>query len=217
MKTTILIFLVLIITSCDPSYKIDKDKISSSRKFEHGFYLNELEVTKFNENGRPIEYKITKTVVCSPINRFSAHLSKYRYSKEELKTVERNRGIMDSIMELNGNSLGGEGHNIGINEYFESEKIIENLEQKYFPFKPKKKIYFKELNENYRWVHTNEYKMFDYDRGVHETLPIELKVERWYQFNFSNTSHTTNKLYFKFSRNGAIEEYHQYHQPLFGV
>lgn len=216
MKNLKFLVILLILASCDPSYEIKEEKISSSEKIGNGFNISEINVDKFNEEGRPIKYKERAIVACAPINTFSVHLSKKYYSSDEKKIYAKNKKIMDSIMKLNGNTIGGEGHDEGIDQWITSSNIIDALEEKHFPFKPEKNIYFKKSNPSYKWIFTKENGFYDYDRKVHDTLPINFKMEQWYMINFSNQSHLTNKLFFKKTKTG-FEEYHYYYQPLFGV
>ena len=216
MKILNLLLILLILASCDPSYKIKEDKISSSEKIGNGFKISEINVDKFNEEGRPIEYSEKTILACATITTLSVYLSKKYYSVDEKKTYEKNKKIMDSIMILNGNTIGGEGHSEGIDQWITSNNIIKELEEKYFPFKPMKDIYFKKSNPSYKWIFTRENGFYNYDLKVHDTLPINFKLEQWYLINFSNQSHLTNKLFFKKTKSG-FEQYHYYNQPIFGV
>ena len=123
-------------------------------------------------------------------------------------------------MTLNGNSLGGEGHNKRIMEYIESQNTIDRIVNKKFPFKAQTKINFFENSENYKWVFTIEkienIKFYDYSRNIFDKLPIELKNNQWYLLNFSNASNIIDKVFFRIKENGEIEQ-HDYYKVIMGV
>ena len=216
MKYLIFLTILFLLASCDPSYKIKEEKISSSERIKNAFTISEIDVYEFNDEGRPLNYSDSVIIACAPINIFSVHLSEKTLTQKEKQIYAKNKKIMDSIMALNDNTIGGEGHNQGIDQWITSRNIIDDLQEQHFPFKPKKDIYFKKPNKYYKWIFTDEDSFFDYDREVHDTIPIKFKLEQWYLINFSNQYQLINKLFFKMSKDG-IQQFHYYSQPLFGV
>jgi hypothetical protein len=222
MKIRILFFIILItLLGCSgPAYQITKDGINRNRPIKDGFDLIEIYVTEFNEEGRPTKYTDGISVFCGPTQGFSGHLGENVYDQTEKNLISVNRKKMDTIMALNGNSLGGEGHDIRIMEYIDSKNLIDSIVNVNFPFEAQKKIRFFEKNQNYKWVFTKDgvadLKFYDYSKNVFDKLPIELKKDQWYLLNFSNASNIIDKVFFRIKENGEIEQY-EYYKSIIGV
>ena len=222
MKIRILYFIIFInLFGCsDPSYQITKDGIDSNRPIKDGFDLVEIYVTEFNEEGKPTKYTDGISIFCGPTKGFSEYLGESVYNQKEKGLISENRKIMDTIMALNENSLGGEGHDKRIMEYIDSKNLIDSIVNANFPFEPQKKIRFYEKSKNYKWVFTKDgvadSKFYDYSKNIFEKLPIELKKDQWYLLNFSNASNIIDKVFFRIKDNGEIEQY-DYHKVIMGV
>ena len=222
MNIRILYFIIfLILCGCnDPSYEISQDGIKRDKPIQDGFDLIEIFVTEFNEEGRPIEYTDGESVFCGPTKGFSGYLGENVYNQNEKNLISENCKKMDTIMTLNGNSLGGEGHDKRIMEYIDSQNIIDSIVNENFPFKAQRKIKFFKKSENYKWVYTTEklenLKFYDYSRNVFDKLPIDLKKNQWYLLNFSNASNIIDKVFFKIKESGEIEQY-DYYKVIMGV
>ena len=222
MNIRILYFIsFLFLFACnDPSYEITQDGIERGKPIQDEFDLIEIFVTEFNKEGRPIEYKDGESVFCGPTKRFSGYLGKNVYSLNEKNLIVKNRKKMDTIMTLNGNSLGGEGLDKRIMEYINSQNIIDSIVHKNFPFKAQRNIRFFEKSKYYKWVFTKEelegLRFYDYSRSVYDKLPMDLKKNQWYLLNFSNTSNIIDKLFFKIKESGEIEQY-DYYKVIIGV
>jgi hypothetical protein len=218
----ILHFIILfILYGCnDPSYEITQEGIKRDKPIKDGFDLIEIFVTEFNEEGRPLKYTDGESLFCGPTKEFSGHLGESLYNEKEKSRISENRKIMDTIMTLNGNSLGGEGHDKRIMEYINSQNIIDSIINENFPFQAQRKIKFFEKSENYKWVFTTEklenFKFYDYSRNVFDKLPVDLKKNQWYLLNFSNASNIIDKVFFKIMENGEIEQY-DYYKVIMGV
>jgi hypothetical protein len=217
--TYFIIFLILFSCS-DPSYQITQDGINRDKPIQDGFHLTEISVAEFNEEGRPTKYTDRKSVFCGPTKGFSGHLGKTEYNKKEKSLISENRKIMDTIMTLNGNSLGGEGHDKRIMEYIDSKNLIDSIINEKFPFQAQRKIRFFEKSENYKWIFTKEgvadLKFYDYSKNVFDTLPMDLKKNQWYLLNFSNASNIIDKVFFRIKENGEIEQF-DYYKVIMGV
>ncbi|MEO1033368.1 MAG: hypothetical protein AAFX55_18410 [Bacteroidota bacterium] len=215
----VIIFLILLGCS-DPSYQITKEGITRSEPIQDGFDLIEISVTEFSEEGRPLKYTDGKSVFCGPTKRFSGHLGERVYNQKEKRLISVNRKKMDTIMALNGNTLGGEGHNKRIMEYIHSKNLIDSIINDNFPFKAQRKIRFFEKSENYKWVFTKEgvadLKFYDYSKSVFEKLPMQLEKGQWYMLNFSNASNIIDKVFFRIKKNGDIEQF-DYYKVILGV
>ena len=222
MNIRILYFIIfLILCGCnDPSYEISQDGIKRDKPIQDGFDLIEIFVTEFNEEGRPIEYTDAESVFCGPTKGFSGYLGENVYNQNEKNLISENCKKMDTIMTLNGNSLGGEGHDKRIMEYIDNQNIIDSIVNENFPFKAQRKIKFFKKSENYKWVYTTEklenLKFYDYSRNVFDKLPIDLKKNQWYLLNFSNASNIIDKVFFKIKESGEIEQY-DYYKVIMGV
>jgi len=222
MNIRILYFSIfLIVWGCDnPAYEVTKDEIKSDKPIKDGFDLIEIFVTEFNEEGMPIEYTEGVSVFCGPTKNFSEYLGKNVYNSNEKKLILENQKMMDTIITLNGNSLGGEGHDKMIMEFIDSQNLINSIANENFPFKAQRKIMFYEKSENYKWVYTIEklegLKFYDYSRDVFDKLPMDLKKGQWYLLNFSNASNIIDKVFFKIKERGGIEKY-DYYKVIFGV
>lgn len=221
MKKVLNFITLLLVFSCsEPSYEIDKSGLESNRLITEGFYLTEISVSEFNKEGRPIKYSENESIFCGPINRFSGYLGESRYDQKDKNLVSYNRQKMDTIMALNDNKLGGEGHDERIDEWIDSQNIIDSIVNKNFPFEAQSKIKFYETSKNYKWVHTTKgtekLKFYDYSRKVLDTLPIKLITNQWYLLNFSNASNIIDKVFFKIKDGGEIEQ-HEYYKTIMGV
>ena len=212
---------ILILCGCnEPSYIISKDGIKSNKSFQDGFDLIEIFVSEFSEDGMPMTYSDGISVFCGPTKGFSGYLGDSLFSEIENEIISHNRKIMDTIMKLNGNILGGEGHDKRSMEYTESDVLIDSIINKRFPFKPQKSVMFFEKSENYKWVYTSDeksgLKFYDYSKSVSDTLPFVLKINQWYLLNFSNASNIIDKVFFLIKEDGKIQQYN-YYKALFGV
>ncbi len=213
--------ILLILSGCsDPSYEITQYGIKRDKPIQDGFDLIEIFVTEFNEEGRPLKYSDGQSVFCSPTKGFSGYLGENIYTRKEKELISINHKKMDTIMTLNGNRLGGEGHSKRIMEYIDSQNTIDSIVNENFPFKAQRKIMFFEKSENYKWVYTTEkvenLKFYDYSRKVFDKLPMELEKNQWYLLNFSNASNIIDKVFFLIKENGEIEQY-DYYKVIFGV
>ena len=221
MTKTLTIICLLTFCGCnDPSYIVSKDGIKSNKFFQDGFDLIEIFVSEFNEDGRPTKYSDGISVFCGPTKGFSGYFGDSVFSEKEKELISLNRKIMDTIMKLNGNILGGEGHDKRSMEYVESEVLIDSIINKRFPFKPQKRVMFFEKSENYKWVFTtdenNGLKFYDYSKIISDTLPFALKINQWYLLNFSNASNIIDKVFFLVKKDGKIQQYN-YYKVKFGV
>ncbi|MEC7784994.1 MAG: hypothetical protein VYB38_16390 [Bacteroidota bacterium] len=222
MSIRILYFIsFLFLFACnDPSYEITQDGIKRDKPIQDGFDLIEIFVTEFNKEGRPIEYKDGESVFCGPTKRFSGYLGESVYSQNEKNLISENRKKMDTLMTLNGNSLGGEGHDKRIMEYINSQNIIDSIVNKNFPFKAQRNIKFFGKSKNYKRDFTKEelegLRFYDYSRSVFDKLPMDLKKNQWYLLNFSNASNIVDKVFFKINESGEIEQ-HDYYKVIMGV
>ncbi len=127
---------------------------------------------------------------------------------------------MDSIMKINGNTIGGQGHENGIDLYFSAERTRDSIEKIHFPFVAQKTVYFDKGNEYYKWVFCMKQgdfeNAFDYSRGVFDKIPIKLKVEQWYMLDFSNASNIIDKVFFYIDKKKKVHQY-DYYKTLIGV
>lgn len=213
--------IFLILCSCsEPSYQITLDGINRDKPIQDGFHLTEIYVTEFNEEGRPTKYTDGISVFCGPAKGFSVHLGEKEYNQKEKILISENSKRMDTIMTLNGNSLGGEGHDKRIMEYIDSKNLIDSIVNANFPFKAQRKIKFFEKSENYKWIFTKEgvadRKFYDYSKNLFDKLPIDLKKNQWYLLNFSNASNLVDKVFFRIKENGEIEQF-DYYRVIMGV
>lgn len=213
--------MLLLICGCsEPSYKINENGLTRNRPITEGFHLTEIDVSDFNDEDRPSKYEKGKSVFCGPINRFSGYLGGIKYSQKEKDLIFYNRQKMDTIMTLNNNKLGGEGHSKRINEWIDSQNTIDSIVNKVFPFEAQQEILFFQSNKNYKWVHTTKKgearNLYDYSRKVLDTLPINIKTNQWYLLNFSNASNIIDKVFFKIKSDGEIQQYEHY-QTIIGV
>src|SRR5690606_11014279 len=110
MKYLVFLTILFLLASCDPSYKIKEEKISSSERIKNAFTISEIDVYEFNDEGRPLNYSDSVIIACAPIDIFSVYLSEKSFTQKEKQIYGINKKIMDSIMTLNDNSIGGEGH-----------------------------------------------------------------------------------------------------------
>ncbi|MBS3993082.1 MAG: hypothetical protein KGZ87_05140 [Bacteroidetes bacterium] len=220
IKITYLIIFLILLGCSNPEYRITKDGIKRDRPIKDGFDLIEIFVTEFNEEGKPTKYTDGISVFCGPTKGFSGHLGENVYNQTEKSLISKNRKKMDTIMALNGNSLGGEGHDKRIMEYIDSENLIDSIINENFPFEAQRKIRFFEKSENYKWVFTKDgvadLKFYDYSKSVFDTLPMDLKKNQWYLLNFSNASNIIDKVFFRIKENGEIEQF-DYYKVIMGV
>jgi len=221
MKKVLNFITLILICSCsEPSYEIDKTGLKSNTLITEGFYLTEIAVSEFNKEGRPVKYSENESVFCGPINRFSGYLGESRYNQNDMRLVSFNRQKMDTIMALNDNKLGGERHDQRIDEWIQSQNIIDSIVNKNFPFEAQSQIKFFETSKNYKWVYTtkgtDKLKFYDYTRKVLDTLPMKLIANQWYLLNFSNASNIIDKVFFKIKEDGKIEQY-EYYKTIIGV
>jgi hypothetical protein len=142
------------------------------------------------------------------------------YSNTEKQLRADTWKTMDSIMELNGNTIGGQGHENGIDLYFSSERTRDSIEKIHFPFVAQKTIYFDKANDYYKWVFCMKQgdfeNAFDYSKGVFDKIPVQFKVDQWYMLDFSNASNIINKMFFYIDKNQKIHQYN-YYKVSFGV
>ena len=214
--TTLLkiLFLLLILQSCDKRYKVNIDNISGSEAIKNGFHLSEITVNTFEKDGSPSDYSITSKFFCGPIKYFSGYYADSVYNETEKNLIAEARIAVDSIFKMNGDQIGGEGHNKGFYHYVRSQKLIDSLENLHFPFVAKKTIDFNKKSNNYKWIKCItqgdfEYA-FDYTQGVFDTLPVQPKENQWYFINFSNSSNTIDEVFFKIDDRGKIHQYSYY-------
>src|SRR5437764_194314 len=110
MTTTFkLFFLLFIFSSCDKTYKLYSDRITSSEAIKDGFYLSQIAVASFENDGSPSKYSTGLTIFCGPNPILSGFSADSVYDDTEKKLRADAWKTMDSIMKINGNRIGGEG------------------------------------------------------------------------------------------------------------
>ena len=111
MTTTFkLFFLLFIFSSCDKTYKLYSDRISSSDAIKDSFHLSEIAVASFENDGRPSKYSSGLTIFCGPNAMLSGFSADSVHNDTEKKLRADAWKTMDSIMKINGNTIGGQGH-----------------------------------------------------------------------------------------------------------
>ncbi len=221
MTTNIkLFFLIFIFSSCDKTYKLYSDRISSSDTIKDGFHLSKIAVTSFEKDGKPSEYSTSITIFCGPNPMLSGFSADLIYSDNEKKILSDAWKTMDSIAKINDNRIGGQGHEKGIDLYFSSERTRDSIEKLHFPFAAQKTVYFDKPNEYYKWVFCMKQgdfeNAFDYSKGVFDKIPIQLEVDQWYMLDFSNASNIIDKVFFYIDKKQKIHQYN-YYKVLIGV
>ena len=222
MTTTFkLLFLFCVFSSCDnKTYKLYSDKITSSDVIKDGFHLSQIEVASFENDGRPSKYSTGLTIFCGPNPMLSGFSADSVYNDTEKQLRADAWKTMDSIMKLNGNSIGGQGHKNGIDLYFSCERTRDSIEKIHFPFVAQKTVYFDKSNEYYKWVFCMKQgdfeNAFDYSKGMFDKIPVQFKVDQWYMLDFSNASNIIDKVFFYIDKNQKIHQYN-YYKVLMGV
>jgi len=216
---SLLIFLLL--CSCATRYSIDHDKIEGNKAFREGFYVSEIIVESSNADGRPDKYSIISTVSCQPLNQLSGFYYDDVYNPSEKEILINAHKTVDSIFKLNGNIIGGSGHDKGIDLYISAMNKQDSLKKLHLKFKPQKKIFFKKPNSYYKWIYCikqgNLENAYDYSKGVHNELPVLLENRHWYLFNFTNAANLINKIFCYVDDKGKINQYKYYYDPLLGI
>jgi hypothetical protein len=221
MRTTFkLLFLLSIFSSCDKTYKLYSDRITSNDQIKNGFHLSQIAVTSFENDGTPSKYSTRLTIFCGP-NPILSGFSEDRFYNETEKQLRADSWkTMDSIMKINDNTIGGPGHENGIGLYFSSEHTRDSIEKLHFPFVAQKTVYFNKVNEYYKWVFCMKQgdfeNAFDYTKGIFNKIPVQFKVDQWYVLDFSNASNIIDKVFFFIDNNQKIHQYNNY-KVLIGV
>jgi len=215
-----LFFFICIFSSCDKTYKIYSDSITSSEAIKDGFHLSQIAVAYFENDGRPSKYSTTLTIFCGPNSMLSGFSADSVYNHTEKQLRAKAWKTMDSIMKMNGNRIGGEGHENGIDLYFSGERTRDSIERIHFPFVAQKTVYFDKANECYKWVFCMKQgdleNAFDYSKGLFDKIPIQFKTDQWYMLDFSNASNIIDKVFFYIDKNHKIHQ-HNYYRVLMGV
>lgn len=151
---------------------------------------------------------------------FSGFSADRVYNETEKQLRADTWKTMDSIMKINDNINGGQGHENGIDLYFSSEGTRDSIEKLHFPFVAQKTVYFDQANEYYKWVFCMKQgdfeNAFDYSKGMFDKIPVQFKVDQWYMLDFSNASNIIDKVFFYIDKNQKIHQYN-YYKVLTGV
>jgi len=217
MKRLLYLCFIAFFFGCkDPSSNITKDGITRDIPITEGFYLSEITVSDFDETGMPLQFheEETASVFCGPTNSFAGYLGKTAYNSVDKSLVLFHQKRMDTIMKLNNNRLGGAPNNKRSSEWVDSQKAIDSIRDKYFPFQPQQKIDFYSKDKNYKWIYTtkglNNMKFYDYSKKLFDTLPFKLKTDQWYLLNFSNAHNTIDEVFFKIHEDGNVKQFAYY-------
>ncbi len=220
MRTFKLFFLLFIFSSCDKTYKLYSDRITSNDAIKDGFHLSQIAVASFEKDGRPSKYSAGLTIFFGPNPMFSGFSADRVYNETEKQLRADTWKTMDSIMKINDNINGGQGHENGIDLYFSSEGTRDSIEKLHFPFVAQKTVYFDQANEYYKWVFCMKQgdfeNAFDYSKGMFDKIPVQFKVDQWYMLDFSNASNIIDKVFFYIDKNQKIHQYN-YYKVLTGV
>ena len=196
------------------------DKIKSSDLIKDGFHLSEIAVASFENGGRPSEYSSSLTIFCGLNPTLSGFSEDSVYNDIEKQLRADAWKTMDSIAKINGNRIGGAGHENGIDLYFSSERTRDSIENLHFPFVAQKTVYFDKANEYYKWVFCMKQgdveNAFDYSKGVFDKIPIQFEVDQWYMFDFSDASNVIDKVFFYIDKEQKFHQFN-YYKVLFGV
>lgn len=204
MKKLIYILIIpLILLSCRKSYDIDKESLKLSYKIDHGFEVFQLNVTEFDFENYPKEYKQTSIAHCIPNNLPSAIRFDKVVPEKAANIYQDSWNKQREIAERNGNKIDGKTNDKDMDMFIKTELARDSIMKKYFPFEPDDEIYFNKGNENY-WWRTGDYTSEDL-----KEFPHTFKEEVWYKIEFSNQSCYTDDFFFKFENNGTLKTNHK--------
>tara|TARA_R110002050_G_scaffold233953_3_gene369839 strand:- start:62 stop:769 length:708 start_codon:yes stop_codon:yes gene_type:complete len=194
--------------------EIHEECLRCNYSIEESFDIMEIDVYNYNSKGIPKEYKEKLRYRCAPISNLSYCLSDSVHNDLERKIISECREIMDTIMQLNGNTIGGSNHNKRITEYIKCGNTIDSIKQINLPFEPEKRIYFNEKNKNYKWGLTLEHEVWngvyyiDCQNIISDTLPFTLSPNKWYLIDLSKQTSQIESLFFRLKDDGEIEQHY---------
>lgn len=193
--------------------EIRDECLKCNYSIEESFDIMEIDVYNYNSEGMPKDYKEKFRYRCTPYSNLSHCLGDSVYNDQERKILRQCKETKDTIMKLNGNSIGGAHHSKRIHEYIQCSNTIDSISQVNFPFKPEKRIYFKKKNRNYKYGLTKKSDVWDHIQFIEcqtlsDTLTFTFLPNKWYLIDFSNQAHYIDRLFFKFKEDGDIEQQH---------
>jgi hypothetical protein len=172
-----------------------------------------ITVTEFKKNGMPLYYAIEDGVYVGAAKHYADYFADSAYTATEKNIVAHERKIRDSIWKINGNIIGGHGHENGISLFFESERRIDSIVAVHFPFVPHRTIYFNRADNSYKWqisrAGDREYLASTIPE-VFDIMPIALKQEQWYLMKMSNASNIIDNVFIYINKRNKVRQHHEY-------
>lgn len=193
--------------------EIQEECLKCNYSIEESFDIMEIDVYKYNSEGIPKDYQEKFRYRCTPYSNLSQCFGDSVYNDQERKILRQCKEIQDTIMKLNGNTIGGPHHSKRIHEYIQCSNTMDSISQINFPFEPEKRIYFKKSNKNYKYGLTKESDVWNQVQFIEcqtisDTLTFTFLPHIWYLIDFSNQAHYIDRLFFRFKEDGEVEQYY---------